>query len=165
MTDTAVDAPFYSPEHGAFLPGKARRLAEVLRDYNPYLSLVFIPPAKRDEFDTHPYGILDSSPWRPEGIIRHIAESELDDINKILQWLVEGDLSKHGISDLIARDRAKKLADDLLRAKRNAEIAEERQELAAALLTGGRDRKNAFRHDGKIFDTTTGVRDAASTVY
>jgi hypothetical protein len=164
MTDTAVDAPFYSPEFGTFLPGKARRLAEVLHDYNPYLSLVFIPPAARNEFDTHPYGILDSSPWKGEQIIRHIAERELDDPNKILQWLFEGDLSKHGVSELMAREQAKKFADDLLREKRNAEIAEERQELAAALVSGGRDKKHAYRHNGKIF-TDQGARDAASSVY
>lgn len=161
-----VDAPVYSTEHGEFLPSKAARLAEVIRDYNPYLELRFIPSSQRDDTDTHPFAIWDNSPWRSRGEgypVRHLTEREMEDPQSILQWLFEGDLSKHTSSEIWARDKAKELAESVLKAKRDAEIAEERQELAAAIMTGGRDRKHEFRHNGKIF-TDRGARHVSETI-
>lgn len=159
-----VDAPIYSQEHGEFVSSKALRLAQILADYNPYLELVFIPTSKRDATDTHPFAIKDNSPWRKPYIVRHITEREMDDPQSILAWLFEGDLSKSGISDVMARVQAKEAAEKLLNLKREQEIAEERQELVAALVVGGRDKKHVFRHNGKIF-TDRGARRAASTIY
>lgn len=159
-----VDAPFYSTEHGEFLSSKASRLAEVLRDYNPYLELVFIPRSKRDASDTHPFAIKDTSPWRGGYIVRHLTEGEMDNPQAVLKWLFEGDLSKHGLSEIQARAKAEEMSSQILQAKRDAEIAEERQELAAAIIAGGRDRKNEFQHNGKIF-TDRGARNVSQTVH
>ena len=159
-----VDAPVYSQEHHEFLSSKAMRLAEILHDYNSYLELVFIPSSKRDESDTHPFAIRDNSPWRGGYIVRHISEREMDDPQVILAWLFEGDLSKHGMSDIMAKAKAREAAEALLRTKREAEIAEERQELAAALIAGGRDHKHEFRHNGKIF-TDRGARNVSQTIH
>lgn len=146
-----VDAPFYSSEFGEFLSSKASRLQEVLHDYNPYLELVFIPSSRRDATDTHPFAIRDNSPWKRGDIIRHISERELDDPGAILAWLFEGDLSKHSLSTIIDKQELKRKADELLRVKRDIEISEERQELAAALLSGGKDHKHFYRHNGQTF--------------
>lgn len=164
-----ADAPFYSQEHGEFLSSKAARLAEVLHDYNPYLELCFIPSSKRDDTDTHPFAIRDNSPWRlgPGGegyIVRHISEREIDDPQSILEWLFEGDLSKHGLSDIMAREKSREAARELLRLKKEQDIAAERQELTAAIIGGGRDKKNYFRHGGKVF-TDEGARRVSSTIY
>lgn len=164
-----VDAPFFSTEHGEFLSSKAARLQEVLRDYNPYLELVFIPSSKRDDTDTKPFAIRDNSPWRlgagGQGhIIRHIEERELERPQEILAWLFEGDLSKRGIEEIVARHQAREAAEKLFNLKRDQDIAAERQELAAAILSGGRDHKHEFRHNGKIF-TERGARDVSSTIH
>lgn len=159
-----ADAPFYSQEHGEFLSSKAARLAEVLKDYNPYLELAFIPSSKRDETDTRPFAIRDNSPWRGGYIVRHISEAEMERPDEILRWLFEGDLSKHGVSEVMARQKAKEAADQLLNLKREQDIAAERQELMASLVSGGRDKKNTYRHNGKIF-TPEGVRNASTSVY
>ena len=159
-----VDAPLYSSEHREFLPSKAARLAEILHDYNPYLELLFIPSSKRDATDTHPFAIRDNSPWRGGYIVRHISEREIEDTQAILQWLFEGDLSKHGMSDIMARAKAKEAAEQLVKHKREAEIAEERQELAAEILKGGRSGLNSFRHGGKIF-TDAGARNVSQTIH
>jgi len=159
-----VDAPFYSQEHGEFLSSKAARLAEVLKDYNPYLELCFIPSSKRDETDTRPFAIRDNSPWRGGYIVRHITEAELERPQEILAWLFEGDLSKHGVSEVMAKQQAKEAAEKLLNLKREQDIAAERQELTAAIVQGGRDKKSSFRHNGKVF-TDKGARDVSSTVY
>ena len=159
-----VDAPFYSQEYGEFLSSKAARLSEILHDYNPYLELVFIPRSKRDDTDTHPFAIRDNSPWKGGYIVRHISEAEMENPQAILAWLFEGDLSKHGVADLEARHKAKEAAEKLLNLKREQDIAAERQELTSEILRGGRDRKNTYRHGGKIF-TSEGARRASSTVY
>lgn len=161
------DAPVYSKEHGEFLPSKAARLAEILRDYNPYLELRFIPSSKRDDTDTHPFAIWDSSPWRSRGgegyPVRHLTEREMEDPQEILRWLFEGDLSKHGVNEVMARQQAREMSEKILRAKREAEIAEERQELSAAIMVGGRDRKHYFKHNGKVFGDH-GVRPTSTSV-
>ena len=164
-----IDAPLYSQEHGEFLPSKASRLAEVLRDYNPYLELRFIPRSQRDDTDTHPFAIWDLSPWRlgPLGLgypVKHISEREIEDTQAILAWLFEGDLSKHGMSEIAARAKAKDAAEKLLKHKREAEIAEERQELAAELIKGGRYGLSSYRHNGKIF-TEKGARSVSQTIH
>lgn len=161
---TIADAPFYSQEYGEFLSSKAARLAEVLHDYNPYLELVFVPRSKRDDTDTHPFAIRDNSPWRGGYIVRHITEREVDNPNAILEWLFEGDMSKHGVSEVMARVKAKEAAENLMKLKREQDIAEERQDLAQALISGGRNKLNTFRHEGKLF-TREGVRDASTSVY
>lgn len=148
---TAVDAPFYSSEFGTFLPGKAARLQEILQDYNPYISLVFIPPSARSVEDTHPYALQDSSPWRAPYIIKRLTEQEVEDPARILAWLFEGDLSKHSEVSVLARQKIAEEAAKLVDLKRQEDVRAERQELSAALLVGGRDKKNYFRHNGKVF--------------
>ena len=148
---TAVDAPFYSTEFGAFLPSKAARLQEILQDYNPYISLVFIPPSQRSEEDTHPFALLDSSPWRAPYIIRHITEAEVERPEVILAWLFEGDLAKHSAVSLMAKQRIAAEAARLVDLKRQEDDRLARQELAAALVTGGRDKKHYYKHNGKTF--------------
>lgn len=150
MTST-VDAPIYSHEHGGFLSSKAARLQEILQDYNPYISLVFIPPKNRSAEDTHPYALLDSSPWRAPYIIRHITEVEIEDPAKILAWLFEGDLSKHSHVSIMAKQKIAEEAAKLVDLKRQEDDRLERQDLAASLLVGGRDHKNYYRHNGKVF--------------
>lgn len=146
-----VDAPVYDTTYGEFVSAKHARFAEVLHDYNPYFSLVFIPSSQRDETDTHPFAILDSSPAKPRHIIKHISEREMDNPEEILAWIFEGDLSKHSLNAVIDRALLKKQAAELLQLKRDQDLAAERQELAAALIQGGRDKKHFYRHNGKTF--------------
>lgn len=164
-----VDAPLYSEEVGEFLPSKAARFAEILKDYNPYLELRFIPRSKRDDTDTHPFVIWDLSPWRlgPQGLgypVRHLTEREMESPESILSWLFEGDLSKHGFSEVKARAMAKESAEQLLKHKKEAELAEQRQDLAATMVSGGRNRLSSFRHNGKIF-SDSGVRNVSQTIH
>ena len=164
-----VDAPFYSTEYGEFLSSKVARLAEILHDYNRFLEVRFIPSSKRDDTDTHPFAIWDMSPWRlgldGQGyVVRHLSEREIEDTQAVLEWLFEADLSKHGVSDVMARAKAKEAAAELTRLKREQDIAAERQELAAAILSGGRDHKHEFRHGGKIF-SDKGARRVSETIH
>ena len=159
-----IDTPTYSNQYKEFLPSKASRLAEILQDYNPYLELRFIPTARRDDTDTHPFAIWDNSPWRAPYPVRHLTEREMENPQAILAWLFEGDLSKRGVSEIMAREEARKTAEKVMRAKESMDEAEARQELAAAIMTGGRDKKNAYRHNGKIF-TDRGERNVSKAIH
>lgn len=158
-----ADSPFYSNEHHEFLSSNAARLAEILRDYNPYLQLQFIPTAQRDGLEA-PFRIWDDSPWRGGYTVKLLTATEIENPQAILEWLFEGDLSKHGVGELMARAKAKEMSAELFRLKREADIAAERQDLAAAIVSGGRDKKHTFRHNGKIF-TAAGARDVSTTVH
>lgn len=158
-----ADSPFYSQEHHEFLSSNAARLAEILRDYNPYLQLQFIPTAQRDGLEA-PFRIWDDSPWKGGYTVKLLTAAEIENPQAILQWLFEGDLSKHGVGELVARAKAAEAAEQLLNLKREQDIAAERQELAAALVQGGRDKKHTYRHNGKIF-TAGGARNVATTVH
>lgn len=145
-----ADAPRYSQEHKQFLPAKAARLAEILRDYNPYLELQFIPDNQRDGV-TAPFRIWDNSPWRGGYPVKSLSAAEIEEPEKILAWLFQGDLSKRGLSDIMNDEEARQVADALVQAKRDEDIAAERQELAAEILKGGRYGKSVYRHNGKVF--------------
>lgn len=148
-----VDAPIY--HEGEFLPSKAARLAEVIQDYNPYFELAYIPASARLPGEVHPFAIIDKSPQglatsHGQGqVIKHITEREIDDPAAILAWLFEGDINRHGAQKVFDGIRLKIQAQEVLDAKRDIELAEERQELIAALATGGRDKKHYYRHNGK----------------
>ena len=158
-----ADAPVYSQEHHEFLSSNAARLAEILRDYNPYLQLQFIPTAQRDGLEA-PFRIWDDSPWKGGYTVKLLTAAEIENPQAVLEWLFEGDLSKNGLSDLMAKAKAKETAEQLFKLKREADIAAERQELASTLIQGGRDKKHTFRHGGKIF-TAAGARDVSTTVH
>lgn len=145
-----ADAPRYSKEHAQFLPAKAARLAEILRDYNPYLELQFIPDNQRDGLEA-PFRIWDNSPWRGGYPVKSISAAEIEEPEKILAWLFQGDLSKRGLTDIMDDEEARQIADALVKAKRDEDIAAERQDLAAEILKGGRHNKSVYRHGGKVF--------------
>lgn len=147
---TSVDAPFYDETYG-FLPAKASRLQEILHDYNPYISLVFIPPNERTDEDRFPFALLDTSPAHSPYIIRHISEREMEEPESVLAWLFEGDLSKHSVVDVMKKQELKQQAANLLEYKRQEDERQERIDLAAALAVGGRDKKHFYKHNGKTF--------------
>lgn len=141
---------FYDPEFG-FLPSKVARLQEILHDYNPFLSVVFIPPRERTETDVFPYGILDSSPAHASYLVKHLTEQEMERPEEVLAWLFEGDLSKHRSIDVQDRLRLKQDAERLLKIKEQEDARQERLELSTALISGGVDGKHYYRHNGKTF--------------
>lgn len=141
---------FYDPDFG-FLPSEVARLQEILKDYNPFLSVVFIPPRERSETDVFPYGLLDSSPWHEPHIVKHLTEQEMERPAEILAWLFEGDLSKHRVVDVMARQKLRADAEQLLKHKEQEDARQERMELSVALLAGGADHKHYYRHNGKTF--------------
>jgi hypothetical protein len=155
-TSFASSAKVWDSSVGEFVSARHQEFAEAIHDYNPYFSLVFVPEHARDESDTKPFALLDSSPdtlqksGSPQ-IIRYISEREMADPAAILAWLFEGDLSKHRPVDVFERLEMKRVAQELLDKKHEMEEAEDRQDVLANVISGGRDKKFWYKHDGHTF--------------
>lgn len=112
-------AGVWDSEVGAFISASHQHLAQILHDYNPYLSLVFIPPQKRDESDTKPFAILNSSPTlRGPAIVRYLSEREMENPKEILAWVFVGDTARHGADSVFERLERERVAQELLDMKR-----------------------------------------------
>lgn len=115
---------------GAFINGKHQRMAEVLHDYNPHFSLVWIPPKDRGALDMKPYAILSSPVHLAPHIIRYLSEKDMDDPASVLAWIFEGDLERRRPSDVRNMLEAKMAADEAMALKAHeASIEEELDKL------------------------------------
>ena len=130
QTHLAESAGVWDSTQGAFISTEHQKLAEVLSDYNPYFSLVWIPPKDRSTNDTRPFAILDSSPGKAPYIVRYLSDAEMRDATSILTWVFEGDLSKHRPVDVLTRIELREKAQQLLDLKTQEErLAEEQDKL------------------------------------
>jgi len=104
------------------------RLAEVIKDYDPYLELQWIPPGQRteDADRKNPYRIIDSR----SGYVVMFA-SELDTPNKILARLWGAD-NKNG--SVLERMDAENAANEALRLKEKMDEEEMRRDFTAFLI-------------------------------
>lgn len=148
-TNLGRSAVVWNSDLNCFISEDHARLAEVLHDYNPYFSLVFIPPAKRDATDTKPFAILDSSPGVVPYVMRYLSELEMKDTPEILAWIFNGDLRRNRPEDVFDRIRSRENAEKLLKQKQRMEELEDAQEFAEyAFKENGR---NYFRHNGQKY--------------
>lgn len=142
-------AGVWDSESGEFLNSDHQRLAEILKDYNPYMSLVWIPTKNRDDTDTKPYAILSEIPGKPRHIVRYLSEMEMRNPAEVLAWVFEGDVTRHRPEDIISRIESRERAQKLMDLKKQQEDAEARMDFVAFAAS---DRSpNYMRHAGKIF--------------
>jgi hypothetical protein len=142
-------AGVWNSEAGAFISSKHQHLAEILHDYNPYFSLVWIPPKDRDATDTKPFAILNSSPGRQPAIIRYLSEREMDDPAAILAWVFEGDTVRHGTGNVFANLEKKRAAQELLDMKKREDELEDIIEFGSYVFS---DRSpNFMSHGGQVY--------------
>lgn len=102
-------------ETGEWVSEEYERLARVIRDYDPYLALAWIPPGKRTREDREPYAVIDT---RINEIVMHATELETPE--SILARLFKADMLKGNVLDrleatnsAIEAMRQKKWFDDL----------------------------------------------------
>ena len=152
-TSFANSAKVYNSAHGDFIDARHQRLAEIISDYSPNLSIVYIPEHDRDETDTKPFAILDtpSDTKQAPYIVRYLTPREMDDPEHILLWIWEGDFKKHSPNAIFNRIEARETAKQLLDYQEKMDEAAERQDLIAAIATGGRDGRSFFRHNGTTY--------------
>lgn len=146
------DARVYDSTVRDFISSKHQQLAEILHDYNPSLSLEFVPSMARDEDDTKPFRIVETpTDDRPRNIVKYLTEREMDDPQAILLWIWEGDFRKHSPDAVFNRLEARRLAAEMLEKKKEMDEKEERVDLLANIASGGRDQKHWYRHNGHTF--------------
>ena len=119
---------FVVTDDGQWVNEQFARLAEVIKDYDPYLELQWIPPGQRtDDADRkNPYRIIDSR----SGYVVMFA-SEVDTPNSILARLWGAD-NKHG--SVLDRLDAENAANEALRLKEQMDDEEMRKDFTAFLI-------------------------------
>lgn len=138
----------YNSDLGEFISEAHAHLAQVLNDYKPTLSLVYIPKKDRSADDTKPWAILDSPANLPPHIIRYMSDAEMQNPAEILAWIFEGDLDKHRPDDVFARMEAKRAAEELMNLKRQEEELADHMDLIDFAV---KTNKNTWKHDGRTY--------------
>src|SRR5690606_19247099 len=152
QTISTGEARIYDSTVRDFIDAKHRRLAEILHDYDDTLSLEFIPSMDRSEDDTKPFLIRQTprdglAPY----IVKYLSAREMDDPAAVLEWIWEGDFKKHRPDEVFNRLEVRRIAQELLKEKQEADDREARVDLMANLAAGGRDGRHWYRHAGKTF--------------
>jgi hypothetical protein len=138
----------WNSDLGEFVSDAHAHLAQVLQDYKPTLSLVYIPVKDRDETDTKPWAILDSPANMAPHIIRYMSDEEMQKPAEVLSWIFEGDLTKHRPDDVFARMEAKRAAEELMNLKKQEEELADHMEL---IEFAAKTNKNTWWHNGKKY--------------
>lgn len=144
-------ATVYDSDLGEFVSDDHVRLARVIGDYKPTLSLVYIPKKDRGATDTKPWAILERDERFGEHVIRYLSDDEMKRPNEILAWVFAGDQDKHDRREIIARFDLEIAADQAMKMQRDLDERADMQEKVAFLAGGGRDKRHFVRHNGKTF--------------
>lgn len=135
---------FYFPDSdGHFVSEKQRRIAEILRDYDPSLELQWIPPDQRSESDAA-FRVVHRAPGRAPYLV--LTASELDE--RLLARVFAAD-QQRASQPVLSFIENYNNALEMSRAKEAMEKRQEDHELAAAIL---RNRKSHFRHGGVDYE-------------
>jgi hypothetical protein len=147
-TALAHSSQVWNSDLGEFVSDAHVHLAQVLNDYKPTFSLVYIPKADRDADDTKPWAILDSPANMPAHIIRYLSDQEMQRPAEVLAWIFEGDLDKHRPDDVFARMELKRQAEELMNLKKQEEELADHYEL---IEFAARTNKNTWKHNGRTY--------------
>jgi len=143
-------ANVWNSDLGEFVSDAHSHLAQVLNDYKPTLSLVYIPKKDRDETDVKPWAILDSPANMPAHIIRYLTDQEMQRPAEVLAWIFEGDLDKHRPDDVFARMEAKRAAEELMNLKKQEEELGDYMEM---FEYAAKTNKHTWKHNGRTYNS------------
>lgn len=147
-TALAHSSQVWNSDLGEFVSDAHVHLAQVLNDYKPTFSLVYIPKADRDADDTKPWAILDSPANMPPHIIRYLSDQEMQRPAEVLAWIFEGDLDKHRPDDVFARMELKRQAEELMNLKKQEEELADHMDL---IEFAAKTNKNTWKHNGRTY--------------
>jgi hypothetical protein len=144
----------YNSELGEFVSDDHVRFAQVLKDLKPTYSLVYIPVKNRTtpEEKLKPWAIMDKPDNLPEYAVRFLSDEDMKTPHKIIAWLFDGDVVRHGADNVLKRIEAEENAKKLMEFKRQEDELEDRIEYGAFLISGGRNKLHTVKHNGKKFE-------------
>lgn len=135
-TDIYVATP-----DGHFVSSAHTRIAEIIQDYEPTLSLVWIPIDQRSEEDRgREFAVVHSPDGQRPYTVFHCSAEEVD--HRLLARLFQGDTAKKNVLgwlDSIEEAKA------IIKAKQEADLAEERQEIVRSII---KSPKSVYKHNG-----------------
>ena len=128
-------------DDGHWVSQSHMRIAEIIQDYEPTLRLVWIPIDQRSEEDRgREFAVIHSPLGKPEYTVFHCSADEVD--HRLLARLFQGDTAKGNVLGwLDAIDEAKAI----IKAKQEAELAEERREIVRSII---KSPKSVYKHNG-----------------
>lgn len=144
----------YNPDLGEFVREDHVHFAQILKDLKPTYKLVYVPVKDRTtpEEKQRPWAILDKPDNLPEYVVRYMSEEDMKAPHKIIAWLFEGDVVRHGADNVLKRIEAEENAKKLLNLKRQEDELEDRIDYGAFLMSGGRNKLHTVKHNGKKFE-------------
>jgi hypothetical protein len=144
----------YNPDLKEFVREDHMHFAQILKDLKPTYNLVYIPVKDRTtpEEKLKPWAILDKPDNLPEHVVRYLSEEEMKEPHKVLAWLFDGDIVRHGAENVLKRIEAEEKAKELLKLKRQEDELEDRIEMIEFLASGGRNKLHTVTHNGKKFE-------------
>lgn len=146
-------ATVYDSELGEFVSDDHVRLARVINDYKPTLSLVYVPRKDRNASDTKPWAILERDERFGEHIIRYLSDDEMKRPNEVLAWVFAGDQDKQGREEIMRRFDLEITAKQALEMQRDLDERADMQEKMIFLASGGRDKRHSLNMgDGRKID-------------
>jgi hypothetical protein len=138
----SVDLPVVH-DNGMFINAKISRVVELIREYDPRLDVMWIPPNQRGASD--PAFAIVERLGDGRTVVAFYVQSEQEFDERVLERIILGDNTKH---DVQARVEAQNLAvRAVAEAKRREEVAAF-ADFARSVITS---RKHTYKHDGRKF--------------
>jgi hypothetical protein len=128
-----------------FVSQEHQRIAEILQDYDSSLTLVFIPPDKREGLNDFPFAVYFKPEIGESYIVRRVRQEDMNE--NLVAWAFANDQKHHSLDSILATHDA---ANEALKLKRQMEFEEEkaaRLDFTKSVLNG----PNYFRHNGKVY--------------
>ena len=132
-----------------FISVKHEQFDSLLHDYDPYMSCIFVPAEHRErDLSEFCYAIVHAEPQKPPYVVRWLTPQMLDQPEKILAWIWEGDARRQGTYNILAKIDAEEKFKRLAQMRAEAEIQAEQRDLLENVVKGGRNRLHTYRHNG-----------------
>lgn len=143
--DHIIENDTYISHRGHFLNEAHIRIAEIIKDYEPTLELVWIPTEMRTPEDRgKEFAVVHSPHDAPQYIVFHCSADEVD--HRLLARLFTGDTTKH---DVIGWLDAIEESKRIIKLKAEADAAEERQAFVQSVI---KSPKSRYKHNGVVYE-------------
>ena len=139
LNDLGVDV--YIPVDGSFVSQNHLHIAEIINDYDPTLSLAWIPTDKRAPGEA-PFAVVHRPLGGPEYVVFYADQCD----ERILERIWSNDATKHNV---LTNLEAHNAALEAIKLKKELETAEERQELVESII---KSPKNTYVHNGVKYE-------------
>lgn len=127
--DAFGGAQVYSAEYGEFVSENHQHIAQVIKDYNPYLDLCFIPERDREPTDPAPYAVVYSPPGKEPQVVMWAQHADINET--LLAKLWQSDTTKN---DPMAYLEALEAARQALIMEKQIEESERAQDMAEFMI-------------------------------